>query len=280
MDTYEQKLAEFAQGKRLLRLARPIRDRADAFCDACGSTQPRTLYALADLDTERHYFVGDTCLKELAKRGAILRYGRRSGREAFENEMKLRALEYGADREGGATANGTAPPKPDEQKSSVANTRSNSANDAQLLFPVILVIETAEEYQAYASAFLAEDGTYSWGHAREARYQEVWRQVGEGGLVLEKDRVDRPDALNQCLTNAWKEAISQPAESGVGTPRVIDANGDDDSTSLPRPLRDLLKLEAIANLESHRRATLQNGDRSVPSPLIALGNPSNGATGR
>ena len=84
MPTYEQKLAEFAQGKRLLRLARPIRDRADAFCDACGSSQPRTLYVLADLDSERHYFVGDTCLKELAKRGAILRYGRHSGREAYE----------------------------------------------------------------------------------------------------------------------------------------------------------------------------------------------------
>ena len=102
MPAYEQKLAEFAQGKRLLRLARPIRDRADAFCDACGSTQPRTLYALEDLDSERHYFVGDTCLKELAKRGAILRYGRHSGRVAFEKEMKLRAQEFQAD--GGTNA--------------------------------------------------------------------------------------------------------------------------------------------------------------------------------
>ena len=280
MPTYEQKLAEFAQGKRLLRLARPIRDRADAFCDARGSTQPRTLYALADMDTERHYFVGDTCLKELAKCGAVFRYGRRSGREAFESEMKLRALEYGADSKGGATVNGTARPKPDEDKSSVDSTQPNPPNDAQLPFPAILVIETAEEYQAFASAFLVQDGTYRWGHAREARYQDVWRRGGEGGLALVKGRVDRPDALNQCLTNAWKEAISQLAESGVGTPRVIDANGDDPSTGLPRPLRDLLKLEAIANLGSHRRANLQNGDRSVPSPLIAPGNSTNGSTGQ
>ena len=280
MPTYEQKLAEFAQGKRLLRLARPIRDRADAFCDACGSTQPRTLYVLADLDSERHYFVGDTCLKELAKRGAILRYGRRSGREAFETEMKLRALEYGTDGMGGATANATAPPKPDEHKSSVANPRSDPANDAQRLFPAILVIETAEEYQAFASARLARNGTYAWGFAQEARYQEVWHQGGEGGLVLEKDRVARPNALNQCLTEAWKEVISQLAESGIGTPRVIDANGDDHSTSLRRPLQDLLKLAAIANFGSHRRANLQNGDRSVPSLLIAPSKSTNGVTGR
>lgn len=280
MPTYEQKLAEFAQGKRLLRLARPIRDRADAFCDACGSIQPRTLYALADLDTERHYFVGDTCLKELAKRGAVLRYGRRSGREAFETEMKLRALEYEAASKTRTTANGGPTSNPGGQKVSVDSTQPNPPNDARPLFPAILVIETAEEYQAFASAFLAQDGTYSWGHAREARYQEVWRQGGEGGLVLEKDRVDRPDALSQCLTKAWEEAISQVAGSRMGTPSVTDSNGDDHSTSLPRPLLDLLKLDAIANLGSHRRANLQNGYGSVPPPLIAPSNLTNGATGR
>lgn len=50
--TYEQRLAEFAHDKRLLRLPRPVRDRADAFCDACGSSQPRTLHTLKDLESE------------------------------------------------------------------------------------------------------------------------------------------------------------------------------------------------------------------------------------
>ena len=147
MPTYEQKLAEFAQGKRLLRLARPIRDRADAFCDACGSTQPRTLYALEDLDSERHYFVGDTCLKELAKRGAILRYGRHSGQVAFEKEMKLRAQEFQAGE--GTTADGGPHSKPGEQKPSVITAQPNPGNDAECLFPGILVIHTAERYQAF-----------------------------------------------------------------------------------------------------------------------------------
>ncbi len=91
MLTYEQRLAEFAHGKRLLRLPRPVRDRADAFCDACGSSQPRTLYTLKDLESERYFFVGDTCLTKLAKSGAVLRrYGRESGQKAYESEMELR----------------------------------------------------------------------------------------------------------------------------------------------------------------------------------------------
>ena len=94
MSTYEQRLSQFSQEKRLSRLSRPLRDRADACCDACGSTQPRTLFALKDLHTGRHYFVGDTCLKELTKRGAVLRrYSRESGQKAYESEMVLRAQE-------------------------------------------------------------------------------------------------------------------------------------------------------------------------------------------
>lgn len=85
MPNYQQKLDDFAHGKRLLRLSRPVRDRADAFCDACGSTQPRILYALKDTASERYYFAGDTCFKELAKRGVILRrYSREAGHEAYE----------------------------------------------------------------------------------------------------------------------------------------------------------------------------------------------------
>ncbi len=205
MPTYEQKFTDFAQGKRLLRLARPIRDRADAFCDACGSTQPRTLYALEDLDSERHYFVGDTCLKELAKRGAILRYGRHSGRVAFENEMKLRAQEFEADN--GTNTDGGPHPNPDVQKLSVITSPLNPGNDTKRLFPAILVIQTAEGYQALAAAFSPRDGTFYWGHAQEPRYHEVWRPGGEGGLVLEKERVDSPDALGSALARPGRRLV-------------------------------------------------------------------------
>ena len=112
MLTYEQRLVEFAHGKRLLRLPRSVRGRADAFCDACGSSQPRTLYALKDLSRDRYHFVGDTCLTRLAKSGAILkRYGRESGQKAYETEMALRTheLEKGEVAVQEASTGGIAP---------------------------------------------------------------------------------------------------------------------------------------------------------------------------
>ena len=94
MPTYQKKITEFSRGRRLLRLPRPLRDRADVSCDACGSSQPRTLYTLKDLESQRYFFVGDTCLKELARHGAVLRrYGRESGQQIYESEMLLRAQE-------------------------------------------------------------------------------------------------------------------------------------------------------------------------------------------
>ena len=94
MSNYEEKLSAFADGKRLLRLPRPIRDRADAFCDACGSTLPRNLCALKDLETGRYYFAGANCLKELGSLGVVLRrFGKESGQSAYEVEMRLRKEE-------------------------------------------------------------------------------------------------------------------------------------------------------------------------------------------
>ena len=245
MPTYEQKLAEFAQGKRLLRLARPIRDRADAFCDACGSSQPRTLYVLADLDSERHYFVGDTCLKELAKRGAVLRYGRRSGREAFETEMKLRAQEFEADQ--GTNSDGGPHSNPDEQKPSVT-CQPDPGNDAKRLFPAILVIQTAEGYQAFASAFSTRDGTYSWGHAQEPRYYEVWRPGGERGLVLEQERVERPDAFARCISNAWEEACSGRQTMGLALPSQDGTNGSNEKSVSIHAFNALLRFGAMVEI--------------------------------
>ena len=89
MPSYDQKLAAFTEGKSLIRLPRPIRDRADASCDACGSNHPRTLYALRESVSDRYYFVGNTCLKELVKLGVIRRrFGKESGQSAYEKEME------------------------------------------------------------------------------------------------------------------------------------------------------------------------------------------------
>src|SRR5207244_543930 len=42
-DCYETKLREFAEGKRLGRLTDTVACSREDRCDACGSTQPRTL---------------------------------------------------------------------------------------------------------------------------------------------------------------------------------------------------------------------------------------------
>lgn len=94
MGAYEDKLDVFAKGKQLVRLPRPLRDRADALCDACGSTQPRLLYGLRDATTDRRFFVGQNCLVELTRRGVVLRhYGKEPAPKAYEQEMQQRREE-------------------------------------------------------------------------------------------------------------------------------------------------------------------------------------------
>ena len=59
--------------QRLQRLPDSIRDPSNPFCDACGSSLPRTLYVVKDLGSSRSYFLGDNCLNELMKRGSVSR---------------------------------------------------------------------------------------------------------------------------------------------------------------------------------------------------------------
>ena len=206
MPTYEEKLDAFAREKRLLHLPRPTRDRADAFCDACGSTQPRTLYALKDLHSRRHFFAGDICLKELAKRGAILRrFAKESGQAAYEVEMQLRAEETNetpaplGDRAGIRKA-GT------EQGSLPEDGPSTVASEAQTVFPAVLMIQYPDHYGAFVSVPSAQGGSFSWAYVEEGRWEERWRRGGERGMVLEKVREERPEAASLCLAGAWKKA--------------------------------------------------------------------------
>src|SRR5437667_6487192 len=88
---YEERLSAFVEGKRLARLTRVVRDRPGAFCDACGSTLPRTLFGLKDVSTGRYFFVGQNCLSWLMGRGSVARARyRQSAITAYELEMKTR----------------------------------------------------------------------------------------------------------------------------------------------------------------------------------------------
>ncbi len=128
MPSYHQRLTEFSEKKRLQRLPDSIRDPSNPFCDACGSTLPRTLYVVKDLETARSYFLGDNCLKELMKRGAVSRrFARESGEEAYKQEMLLRSR---------------------EETSSLPQGRP-STNATMGSFPIVLVSKTLDHYRAF-----------------------------------------------------------------------------------------------------------------------------------
>ena len=271
MPSYEQKLTAFAKDKRLLRLARPIRDRADAYCDACGSTLPRTLYALKDLASERHYFVGETCLKELAKYGAILRrYGRASGKAAYETEMKLRG-QGAEEQETTSRADSAELPatvldsEPADSDVQVAHTKSERP-----LFPAILILEKQDHYQVVVSILSAQGIMYSSGYAREARYEEVWSRGGEGGLMLEKVKEERLDASSLCLSKAWQQAVSHLEGLDMVSPFSNENGGGRQESELPYALRSLLRLDAMGFSDNNSSPNGRDTNPALPS-LIAPG---------
>jgi hypothetical protein len=86
---YETRLIAFAEGKRLARLSRVVKERG--VCDACGSTLPRVLFGLRETASGRHYFLGQNCLAWLLERRLVARARYRESAEvAYRREMELR----------------------------------------------------------------------------------------------------------------------------------------------------------------------------------------------
>ena len=69
--SYEERLASFAEGKRLRRFRGVLRAPGNITCDACGSSLPSYLYGLRDLQEHRDYFVGANCFVHLRQLGAF-----------------------------------------------------------------------------------------------------------------------------------------------------------------------------------------------------------------
>ena len=219
MATYEQRLAAFVKGRQFTRLSRPIRDRADAVCDACGSTQARTLFALKDEESGRYAFVGDTCLREMTRLGVILRrFGKDAAREAYEREMAQRAEEVGATP---ATPKEGSPDEPSDGSTPRSGDALPVADPAAAgapqpdwstvtpeVVPTLFILEAPTYYHALA-LFLSGDGTpRGWGYARENRYDHV-RQHIEGHTDHEEVRTERSDALPTSVSSAWAHACAR-----------------------------------------------------------------------
>ncbi len=190
---YEDRLRDFAEGKRLGRLAKAVRDPEDGMCDACGSTLPRTLFGLRETVSGRHYFVGQNCLAWLLETGLVARARyRHSAEVAYRREMEMR-------RNGAGTAT-DKPPSSTHHQGDLPQRRSDLRN----LRRTILITETESHYEALVR--LDDGHRRVSGRAQEPRWSQGWARR-DGGVVLLK-RVPRAkrSTIVICLLKAYRKA--------------------------------------------------------------------------
>ncbi len=191
--TYEERLRTFAEGKRLGRLAKAVRDPEDGLCDACGSTLPRTLFGLRETESDRHYFVGQNCLAWLLETGLVARTRyRQSAEVAYRREMEIRRNGAGASADGPPPNNGGQDETPHRRL------------DLRNLRRTILITETESHYEALVRL---EDGRRRVsGRAQEPRWGQGWARHDGGVVLLERVPRAKRNAVIICLLKAYRKA--------------------------------------------------------------------------
>ena len=190
---YEDRLRAFAEGKRLCRLAKAVRDPEDSVCDACGSTLPRTLFGLRDTVSDRYYFVGQNCLSWLLETGRVAkaRY-RHSAEVAYRREMEMRRNGTGASTDGPSPNSGDQDDTPQRQ------------SDLRKLRRTILITETETHYEALVRL---EDGRRRVsGRAQEPRWGQGWDRRDGGVVLLERVPRAKRNAVTICMLKAYRKA--------------------------------------------------------------------------
>ena len=193
---YERRLAEFSEGKTFTRLSRPVRNRADAHCDACGSLEPRILFGLKEKESDRYFFVGAECLRWISKRGLVeRRYCKESAQVAFEHEMARRRCEDGH----------SAKIAQSLQEMQRFDFIPNSDPKSSSRQPQVCLWQTPESYLALVR--ISHQGTWVWGSAEAPRFEEVWEGHGNGEVVLKRIHRERPQAVAECAGAASEDAL-------------------------------------------------------------------------
>ena len=190
---YEERLRAFAEGKRLGRLAKAVRDPEDGVCDACGSTLPRTLFGLRDTVSDRHYFVGQNCLAWLLETGLVARARyRHSAEVAYRREMEMR-------RNGASTSTDESPSSTHDQ-----GDLPQRRFDLRNLRRTILITETETHYEVLVRL---EDGQRRVSsRAQEPRWGQGWARCDGGVVLLERvPRAPRKTVVI-CLLKAYRMA--------------------------------------------------------------------------
>ncbi len=190
---YEERLRTFADGKRLGRLAKAVRDPEDGVCDACGSTLPRTLFGLRDTVSDRHYFVGQNCLAWLLETGLVAkaRY-RHSAEVAYRREMEMR-------RNGTGASTGEPSPSTGDQGNSPGR-----GDDLRNLRRTILITETESHYEAVVR--LKDGRRRVSGRAQEPRWSQGWARHDGGVVLLERVPRAKRNTVIICLLKAYRKA--------------------------------------------------------------------------
>ncbi len=190
---YEERLRAFAEGKRLGRLAKAVRDPEGGVCDACGSTLPRTLFGLRDTVSDRHYFVGQNCLAWLLETGLVAkaRY-RQSAEVAYRREMEMR-------RNGTGASTGEPSPSTGDHDDT-----PRPRSDLRKLRRTILITETETHYEAVVR--LEDGGRRVSGRAQEPRWSQGWARHDGGVVLLERVPRAKRNAVIICLLKAYRKA--------------------------------------------------------------------------
>ena len=204
---YEERLRAFAEGKRLGRLAKAVRDPEDGVCDACGSTLPRTLFGLRDTVSDRHYFVGQNCLSWLMETGLVARARyRHSAEVAYRREMEIRRNGAGATTDEPAPGTGDHGDLPKRRF------------DLRNLRRTILITETESHYEALVRL---DDGRRRVsGRAKEPRWSQGWARRDGGVMLLERVPRAKRSTVIICLLKAYRRARAAWRDDEAG-------NGDE-----------------------------------------------------
>ena len=209
---YEERLRVFAEGKRLGRLAKAVRDPEDGVCDACGSTLPRTLFGLRDTVSDRHYFVGQSCLSWLLETGLVARARyRHSAEVAYRREMEMRRNGAGASTDGPPPNSGGQDDTPQRRF------------DLRNLRRTILIVETESHYEALVR--LEGGGRRVFGRAKEPRWSQGWARYDGGVVLLERVPRAKRNAVIICLLKAYRKARATWREGDA-------ANGDEPGSKM------------------------------------------------
>ena len=204
---YEERLRAFAEGKRLGRLAKAVRDPEDGVCDACGSTLPRTLFGLRETVSDRHYFVGQNCLAWLLEMGLVARARyRHSAEVAYRREMEMR-------RNGASTSTDESPSSTHDQ-----GDLPQRRFDLRNLRRTILITETESHYEALVR--LENRQRRVSGRAREPRWGQGWARHDGGVVLLERVPRAKRNAVIICLLKAYRKARAAWRDDEAG-------NGDE-----------------------------------------------------